>query len=97
MVDMENALRSVMNSFVADGKMTTEQGVALNAWEHLKRQTSYTRRASVGGSLLGGSTPPSSGNAPSIKAIKGFAGNLAGQAQGWLAQAAASKKVVCAF
>lgn len=65
----------------------------LQAWYYIRNHPTFQHHASVGESIVSSpkhSTSSSNSTNPSMAMFKGLAGNLAGQAQGWLQQAAAS-------
>lgn len=89
-VDMQT-MRDALSS-VAEAKGTS---VDFSALEYLCNHPSFQNHASVGGSIsasMENAAKSPSSAAASMSMFKGIAGNLAGQAQGWIQQAAASVK-----
>ncbi|ETW07982.1 hypothetical protein, variant [Aphanomyces invadans] len=82
--DFEAILRQPMTD------STAALAVFDNAWKFIKQHTSLQKHASVGSSFLATDAPAS--NATAASKLKGlannWAGTFAGQAQGWLTQAA---------
>lgn len=88
MTEMENAIP-------IDTTVATP-AVGMQAWHYIRTNPSFQRHASLRDALMdssstkeGASISPAN---PSMGMLKGLAGNLAGQAQGWIQQAAASVK-----